>query len=519
MDSSRPEATTHFAFLEPMSLSRERIGVSIIVAALIAPAVALGARAAGAPRWLALALTALTFCGVPPLARRLPRTLDGLARRSRALTVVWCLVALAAVAQTARLAVFMDAPSRTAYSVLPWDTFWRVHSCYSAYVIAADRVRHGDYAIYQMPMPDAVARYEAAFAPLGLDDYLYPPTFLVLPRLGLTLSDNVFVLRRAWFAIEIALLALGLGLVARMAGGWQGLRAGLLAPAVWAATPILLTLQIGNVQLATYAVGMLALVAIQAGQAAVGGVLIAVLATGKLYPGILVVPLLARRQWRPVIWTGVLAAGIAAIALAIVTPETFRAFAASLPSMSHGDLFFPPSIDDANRARLASVNFSVFGLVMKLRQLGVPHLGPRVADAIGWIYTLVFLVLLWRASVRAPAGLRLTQVWLAALVLAAARSPFVPSAYGAIGAFWLFTLLAAENSQRRRWFVCIAGFLTLVYVVPDGHVGFPSQGARLTIGLIQQLIVFGVGLFVLAREAVGQPASALIAAGAATRTR
>ncbi len=476
--------------------------MALLVAALIAPAGTVAARAFHAPWGLALVFAGLTFSGVPALTRRLPATLDGLSRRACLLTGVWILVALAAVVQTARLAVFMDAPARTACSVLPWDSFWRVHSCFSAYVIAADRVRAGDDEIYVMPMPaDVAGRYEAAFAPLGVDDFLYPPTFLVLPRLGLALTDDVFVLRRAWFATEVVLLALALGLVARLVGGREGLRIGLMAPAVWAATPVLLTLQIGNVQLATFAAGMLALVAVHAGHRGTGGWLIALLATGKIFPGILGVPLLARRQWRVVAWTAAAVIMIAVCALATMGTGPFRAFAASLPSMSHGDLFFPSSIEAADRARLAAVNFSVFGLVMKLRQAGVPHLGPDIAGAIGWIYTLALLALLWRASARARPGLPLAQVWLAALVLGAARSPFVPSAYGAIGALWLWTLLAAEGGSWRRWTACAVGFLSLVYVVPDGHPGFPPVGARLVIGLLQQLIVFSLGFFILVREA------------------
>ena len=169
---------------------------------VVAPAVAMAARAFGTPAWIAVVAALGSFFTVPTLARRLPQTLDGFARRHRVLTVLWCVIALAAVGQTARLAVFIDAPSRTEFSILPADTFWREHSCFSAYVQAADRDRRGDRNVYELP--DATyARYRTAYTPLDVDDYLYPPMFLPLPRLGLAATDDFFTLRRGWFAIEI----------------------------------------------------------------------------------------------------------------------------------------------------------------------------------------------------------------------------------------------------------------------------------------------------------------------------
>src|SRR6266540_4205829 len=76
-------------------LSRERLGIAVLVGALLAPAVAVGARAFGAPGWLALILAVLNICVVPPLARRLPRGLDGLSRSFPLLAFVWVVVATA----------------------------------------------------------------------------------------------------------------------------------------------------------------------------------------------------------------------------------------------------------------------------------------------------------------------------------------------------------------------------------------------------------------------------------------
>jgi hypothetical protein len=140
----------------------------------------------------------------------------------------------------------------------------------------------------------------------------------------------------------------------------------------------------------------------------------------------------------------------------------------------------------------------VFGLVMKLREFGIP-VATWVADALTWAFTALLAVLVWRAARHGSSRLRLVQVGLAALVLAATRSPFVPSAYGTLGALWLIALLAAEDDSWRRWSLCLAGLLAFAYVVPDRHPGFPPPHGRLVIGLVQQLAVFGLATLVLVR--------------------
>lgn len=475
----------------------ERLAVAAVAMGVVAPAVAVAARAFGVSGWIAATVSVAPFFAVPTLSRRLPQTLDGFVQRNRVLSVLWCVTALAAVGQTARLAVFIDAPSRMEFSVLPADTFWREHSCFSAYIQAADRDRRGDRNVYELPEA-TYARYRSTYAPLDVDDYMYPPTFLPLPRLGLAATDDFFTLRRGWFAIEIVMCVLGLALVARFIGEREGLRAALWGPVIWVAFPVLLTLQIGNVQLAAFALGILALVAIESGHAAVGGVTLAVLALGKVFPGILVLVLIARRQWRAVVWTGIGSVIVVTIAIWVVTPATFHAFVSHmLPRLSHGDQFFD-GIDSTNRLRLAAVNFSVFGMVMKLREFGIVA-PPWVADALIWAFTASLTVLVWLAARHGPSGLRLMQVGLAALVLAATRSPFVPSAYGTLGALWLIALLAAENDSWRRWSLCLAGLVAFAYVVPDRHPGFPPPHVRLGIGFVQQLAVFGLATFVLVR--------------------
>lgn len=488
--SLEEQATAHGQTVERLALATVAMGV-------VAPAVAMAVRAFGISAWIATAMAAASLSLIPTLARRLPESLDGFAHRHRAVSTLWCVIALAAVVQTARLAVFIDAPARTEFSILPFDTFWREHSCFSAYIQAADRDRRGDPNVYDLPEA-TYARYRAAYAPLDVDDYLYPPTFLPLPRLGLAATGDFFSLRRGWFAIELVVAVLAFALVARFIAGREGLRVGFWSPVIWVTIPVLLTLQIGNVQLAAFALSMLTLVAIESGRAAAGGITLAVLALAKVFPAILVLVLLARRRWCALMWTGIGAIIVTGVSIWVMTPTTFHAFFSyMLPRLAHGDQFWV-GIDPANLLRLTAVNFSVFGLVMKLREFGIP-VPPGAADALTWVFTAALTVLVWVAARRGHNELRLAQVCLAALILAATRSPFVPSAYGTVGALWLITLLAVEDDSWRRWFLCLAGIIALAYVVPDRHPGFPPPRVRLGIGFVQQLAVFALAISVLVR--------------------
>jgi hypothetical protein len=74
------------------------------------------------------------------------------------------------------------------------------------------------------------------------------------------------------------------------------------------------------------------------------------------------------------------------------------------------------------------------------------------------VYGVVVLVLAFAAGVRLArvrndderARSREAQVWLALVILASLRGPFVPDAYAMVGALWLLTLVAAD-AQRLSW--------------------------------------------------------------------
>jgi len=472
----------------------ERRAIAAVGLGLLVPLGAVAARAAHVPSMVAWTTACALLLFIPAVARRLPATLDGRARSHRVAAVLFALVAAAALVETTRLARFIVDPTRVEASVLPWDTFFRTHSCLSAYVIAAERNREGVANVYDLPDP-IEDQYERAYAPLLADTYLYPPTFLWQPRLALALGAGFFTIRMVWFVLEALLLGIAVLVVARFIGGDEGVRTALLSPLLWAAPPILLTMQVGNYQLAAFCLALVALVAVESGRDAIGGFVLASVTLSKVFPGVLILVLLMRRRWRAVGWSAVFAVAMAAVSYLVVGRAAFESFLQfELPRLSHADRFFDfVNHDDA--LRFAAVNFSVHGAVMKLRQLGVP-LSAAASDAVSLGFTCV-LVAGALATARVRGRLALVEVALALLVLAAMRSPFVPSVYGTIGALWLLTLLGAEGV----WWLPVPLIIGLSYVVPDRHVGVPSAPLRIVIGTMQQVAVASVAALVLARAA------------------
>ena len=64
---------------------------------------------------------------------------------------------------------------------------------------------------------------------------------------------------------------------------------------------------------------------------ALGGALLAFAIAGKLYPGVFVLYLLLRRDWRAVAWTAVFGVALIAVSLADVGWEPYRAFMHEMP--------------------------------------------------------------------------------------------------------------------------------------------------------------------------------------------
>jgi alpha-1,2-mannosyltransferase len=280
--------------------------------------------------------------------------------------------------------------------------------------------------------------------PLRIDAYEYPPTFLLLPRVLARITPDFWGFRRLWFALNLAIVVGVAVALARRLDRALGTHAVWLTPFVIAAPPIVSTFQAGNVQLAIIAVSALAMLLLERRACVVGGLLLAYVIAGKLYPGVFVLYLLLRRDWRALAWTAGFGVALVAVSLAVFGWPSFAAFLQHAPKLLSGEAF------PAFRNPLAvSVNGSVPGLVFKLGLFGVPHMDYAAMRILGWIYTLVVIGGVVWLSLRARPQGREPLVWLAILVLATMRSPFLPT-YAAFPSLWLAMLVASLAWREER---------------------------------------------------------------------
>lgn len=364
-----------------------------------------------------------------------------------ALKIVSALATAGALVQLARLAVFTIDASQVAYSSVP-SSNWEVrHSCLSAYFIAGQAASTRsvyDESLYSMPDDDPTKiRKPRHIGPFNIDVFEYPPQFLLLPRALLLLTPDFMRLRMLWFGLNGAVILLALLFVTRFLRPAAGTRALLLSPLVWVALPTIGTLQKGNVQCMVIAASMLAMLLFERRRNAAGGVLLAFVTVSKLYPGMLIVYLLVRRQWRALAWTAVFGAAFCVATLLDLGWASYAAFLQHLPGLLGGEAF--PAF--RNPAAMA-INLSVPGLVFKLKLFGVAGMGFGAEKIVGWIYTLVALAVTVHAGRRILSEGEKPMVWMAILILATLRSPFLPQAYAAFPPLWLLTLLAATYAPN-----------------------------------------------------------------------
>ena len=358
------------------------------------------------------------------------------------------------VVQLLFAAAFIINPNLTRWDASPWTPQRSNHSCVSSYWVACDAVRttRDIYAeeIYSIPQANpAAARIARPIGPLLIDQYEYPPPFLALPRLLAVVTGDFWSFRRLWFALNLAVVLAGLVIVAVRFDRALGTGARWLTPFVLVAPAMIITLVMGNVQLAIIAASMIAMVLFERGRHAAGGLLLAYAIVSKLYPGLLILYLVLRREWRPVIWTAAFAIALVAITVIDFGLSPYVAFAAHVPKLLSGEAF--PAF--RNPVAIA-VNESIPGLVFKLKLFGVPHMDFAAARAIGWMYTVVAIVLVAQLARRPAAAGREPLAWITILILATMRSPFLPT-YGPFPSLWLATLLAALVWGRSSTFATV----------------------------------------------------------------
>jgi len=480
--------------------------VLVLAACLAGPPLVVGLAAAGVPWQITSALVA-SIAVVVVWRTAVQARAIGYQRLYWPAVVAVLTVLGAATIYTARLSSFMLDETRADLSVLPNRAFFRTHSCLSSYTEAAHLAPSGanifDIAQYSDPAhpgqnkPRFIGRFE-------VDLYQYPPAFLILPRAAVSTGLDFLTIRRLWFATQSIVLFATMALLAKWIGGPTGLLVLLLVPIVWLSPTTRLGLQIGNFQLTAFALTVLAMIAFDRGHVGRGGFGLGFAAVSKIYPGVLGVLLIVRRQWRAVGWTVAWSVVFTAAAWLMVGSTPFvDFFRYQLPRIESGQAFFWIDSPDA-----APINYGIHGLVIKLRFLGLPWTGHVAASRAASVYALLLLPLAavsaWRlrglvTSTMDPERLRLrqAQVWLGLLTLASFRSPFVPDAYALIGTLWLLTLVAAEGHwQTRGRIALLVAAVTTMIILDGGPLAVPVPAWIMAATLVVQLaaIAFNVAI-------------------------
>ncbi|MBK7259642.1 MAG: DUF2029 domain-containing protein [Ignavibacteriae bacterium] len=399
-----------------------------------------------------VAVTAVLVIGLPAacwLALRLPAELDGMRRTKIPLALIWSLVALYALVQTGCLTTFMVDPDSSQNSMDPGDPWLVHHCCLTAYTEGARFASEGRPNVYSEELY-ANRRVDS----FSVDLYHYPPTFLLLPMAVHVVADEGFRAERAvWFSASGLTLMLAMGLIAFRVERKGRLRLIGMAPLIWCSMPVLVGLQMSNVQILVFATAALSLV-LFSGRTPAGAVALAATMVAKIFPGMIFIYLISRRKWREVVWT--LGAGIAMTILAwiVVGPASFESFFSyQLPRLSSGEAFARPFAREFAVAR----NMAPFGIPLKLAALGVPGMTLGVGRIVSMIYLACIIGLAVWAGRRQPrSGTEAASVWLALVSLGTLASPFAPGQYVLVSLVWLVCL---DHERFRPLFAVIVWLL------------------------------------------------------------
>lgn len=392
----------------------------------------------------------------------------GAGSSSRGLRVAAAVAAAVALLMLARVTVFIVDPSRPSYSNLPASQWEVHHSCFTAYYVAADIVRRVpniyDLSLYAVPDDDPQRpRTPRTIGIFRVDQYEYPPPFLLLPRALMVVAPGFFRLRMLWYGLNGLVVLAGLLLVARQLRGDAAARAALLVPFVLASIVTLNTMQKGNVQLAVIAGAMIAMGLVARNRPMAGGALLAFLTLSKLYPGLLVLYLLVRREWRAVGWAAAFSLVLLLVTFADVGSQPFAAFRHQLPGLLSGEAF--PAFRNASAV---AINYSIPGLVYKLKLFGASGMSFATMQLVGTVYMLLAVAATIVLARRPTRDDLQPLLWLGILILATLRSPFLPQSYAPFPAIWLLTLLCAiaQPTLRNLW-LFLGGYLVLNIFIPN----------------------------------------------------
>ncbi len=411
----------------------ERLIISGIFNCIFGLAFLVGLKALGIPLLMAIPLAILiALLGIFLLTKRLPTELIGIRMRKPWLSILWLLIAIVSVLQIARLSVFMIDPTQTQHSLFPGDKWMIEHCCLTAYNESARFVSEGENNIYKKELYfgeefKTNKEFRRKLDGFNVDPYHYPPPFLLLPIMArAVVGGNFLDLRMLWFAIGVLSLLFAIGFITYRLEPEGRLRMIGMAPLFWCSMPVLAGLQMSNVQIIIIAISIISMAAFTFNKP-VGGILLAMSSVAKIFPGILVVYLLAQKKFREVGWVVGFAVVLSIIAFIVVGQNAFQAFINyELPQLSSGEAFSGPF----SRAFAVSRNMAPFGLPLKLGWLGLPGMTLEIGRIVSSIHLLMVLILaIWSGRQKPRSNTEMISVWISLISLGSLVSPFAPANY------------------------------------------------------------------------------------------
>jgi len=488
-----------------------RTMVALLLATTLAlmawPALKVTAALAALPLTLLLGTAAAWY-----LRRRLPTgltsELTALANKRRWLTILWFLLIALGMVQTARQSLHIADPTR-GWWLTTRQALWAEHACMVAYVYAADLHRQGEPNIYEAehyPGMNPTAEIHTTVTNLVPEDpYVYPPQFLMLPRLAIALSGDFQVIRAVWYSLQAMLMVGVTLLVARWFGGSTGTLALVLTPLLWLSVPSLYNLQYGQIHITSFLLAMASFLAFDRERNMPGGALLALAILCKGYGAFVLIPLLLWRWWRALFWTGVWGIGLTLLAVAVLGTAPFEAFFTyNLPRLQSGAAFAFEEAWPDFRVVLLAGNLSLFAFVRKLGELGLGGMTDGLARVIHGIFTLT-VVGATMLSGRVQDARSRALCWLVLLNLASLTSPAAWGDYVSFGSLWLLLFLLGGTLRSGQIPLLIAG---LFFALVPGPVPYgESMPAVLALGLsmLITLQLVAVNGWSFARGLPGRP--------------
>jgi len=445
-----------------------------------------------------LALVVLAVL-TPITAMKLPEHFDGAFNRNRLMSLLWLILMVVAVARFAGVALYMVDEQQPQASAIWFDGFYQNHSCLSAYWKAAEVSLSSDDNIY---LPDHYAGHVGHFK---IDEYLYPPQFLLLPQVATAMGADFLQTRALWFVLDAGIIALTIWLMCLWLGRDLGQKVALLSPLIWLATPTLITLQTGNFQLIAIAMTVLAMVLFERNKIISGGALMG-FALFKIFPAVLCGYLLFAGRWKALLASTIWAVAYTVVAFAIMGDKPFIDFISyELPRITSGEQWAWLNIDGLQG--VVAINHSVPGLVLKLKVLGFEAMDMAVMSKVAWAWSLVVIVMTIIAARKHQmmTNLQRSQVWLVLLSLAALRSPFVPDDYALFPVLWLFVLVMAnmQMNPMRTIFAAVL-WLAISLVLPWAMFEPAEAPMLIAISTFSQLLAIGFCIHVYVKNCFTQ---------------